>query len=198
MLNHAPLQHILTRTRTSQLDCHACVDHGKTLYPSLRSFPIHNPVLLWYATPFLRWCHWLNFTAIVLVVNYVMQDGRSNWLEGFILICMFILHLTSRSRKNSYLTLSVRLVCSCCSDFLVLSWYVCTNFYWIFSDYIFAHTCRLGSFGRSQSVQLRRDYLWLFQALCSRRGSVVSKKIIHHTPLFCIPRTLIICLTHTT
>lgn len=29
----------------------------------------------------------------VLTVNYVVQDGRSNWLEGMILICLFVLDL---------------------------------------------------------------------------------------------------------
>jgi len=29
----------------------------------------------------------------VLTVNYVVQDGRSNWLEGMILICLFVLRL---------------------------------------------------------------------------------------------------------
>jgi Ca2+:H+ antiporter len=27
------------------------------------------------------------FAPAVLTVNYVVQDGKSNWLEGFILIC---------------------------------------------------------------------------------------------------------------
>jgi len=27
----------------------------------------------------------------VLTVNYVVQDGRSNWLEGMILICLYVI-----------------------------------------------------------------------------------------------------------
>ena len=30
----------------------------------------------------------------VLTVNYVVQDGKSNWLEGMILICLFVLDLS--------------------------------------------------------------------------------------------------------
>ena len=26
----------------------------------------------------------------VLTVNYVVQDGKSNWLEGMILICLYV------------------------------------------------------------------------------------------------------------
>lgn len=29
----------------------------------------------------------INFVFTVLTVNYVVQDGKSNWLEGFILMC---------------------------------------------------------------------------------------------------------------
>ena len=28
------------------------------------------------------------FPRVVLTVNYVVQDGKSNWLEGMILMCM--------------------------------------------------------------------------------------------------------------
>ena len=28
----------------------------------------------------------------VLTVNYVVQDGKSNWLEGMILICLYVSH----------------------------------------------------------------------------------------------------------
>jgi len=27
----------------------------------------------------------------VLTVNYVIQDGKSNWLEGFILMCLYLI-----------------------------------------------------------------------------------------------------------
>lgn len=27
----------------------------------------------------------------VLTVNYVVQDGKSNWLEGFILMCLYVI-----------------------------------------------------------------------------------------------------------
>ena len=30
----------------------------------------------------------------VLTVNYVVQDGRSNWLEGMILMCLFVSDLS--------------------------------------------------------------------------------------------------------
>ena len=29
--------------------------------------------------------------CLVLVVNYTVQDGRSNWLEGMILMCLYII-----------------------------------------------------------------------------------------------------------
>ena len=29
--------------------------------------------------------------SIVLVVNYVTQDGKSNWLEGMILMCLYVI-----------------------------------------------------------------------------------------------------------
>lgn len=27
----------------------------------------------------------------VIVVNYTVQDGRSNWLEGMILMCLYVM-----------------------------------------------------------------------------------------------------------
>ncbi|KAI9438828.1 hypothetical protein H4582DRAFT_2057445 [Lactarius indigo] len=37
------------------------------------------------------------YCCAVLIVNYVVQDGRSNWLEGMILICTFIVSKPSSS-----------------------------------------------------------------------------------------------------
>ncbi|KAK0469857.1 calcium/proton exchanger [Desarmillaria tabescens] len=33
----------------------------------------------------------LFFTAIVLTVNYVVQSGKSNWLQGMILMCLYVI-----------------------------------------------------------------------------------------------------------
>jgi hypothetical protein len=41
----------------------------------------------------------------VLTVNYVVQDGKSNWLEGFILMGMFILPTRDCSRLTCLLGL---------------------------------------------------------------------------------------------
>lgn len=35
----------------------------------------------------------------VLTVNYVVQDGKSNWLEGMILMCMSFLPVPSQAGK---------------------------------------------------------------------------------------------------
>jgi Ca2+:H+ antiporter len=32
---------------------------------------------------------------IVLIVNYSLQDGKSNWMEGFVLMCKCTLHICS-------------------------------------------------------------------------------------------------------
>jgi Ca2+:H+ antiporter len=34
-------------------------------------------------------CHGVLLTAAVNVMTYVVGDGKSNWLEGAILICLF-------------------------------------------------------------------------------------------------------------
>lgn len=54
----------------------------------------------------------------VLTVNYVVQDGKSNWLEGMILMCTF--HHYERSRRNS--DAQSRPLYHLCSGVLVLSW----------------------------------------------------------------------------
>lgn len=70
--------------------CHSWVDHGQTYVPLIRSLRIYRSFFFRYASS----CNvisdlvgLLTCSRIVLIVNYVVQDGKSNWLEGFILMC---------------------------------------------------------------------------------------------------------------
>ncbi|OJA18119.1 hypothetical protein AZE42_10804 [Rhizopogon vesiculosus] len=42
---------------------------------------------------------------IVITVNYVVQGGKSNWLECMILMCMFLLHLLCDPHSNDFVGL---------------------------------------------------------------------------------------------
>lgn len=75
---------------------------------------------------------------LVLTVNYVIQDGKSNWLKGFILICLYS-NTLSRSRHWPYLLLN-SLVCYSDGDFLVLSWCAVTS---LPSYYALTYLCQL-------------------------------------------------------
>ena len=66
---------------------------------------------------------WLtNILSPVLTVNYVVQDGKSNWLEGFVLMCM-----TSYIPMIAYDLCDFRSISHFGSHLLVLSWlwYAC-------------------------------------------------------------------------
>lgn len=43
-----------------------------------------------------------NLVHAVLTVNYVVQDGRSNWLEGMILMCAWLVVISTRMRAVLY------------------------------------------------------------------------------------------------
>lgn len=55
-------------------------------------------------------------------MNYVVQDGKSNWLEGMILMCKFQLYFGLRSRSKH-----CRSVFDLGRHILVLSWYVANS-----------------------------------------------------------------------
>jgi len=55
----------------------------------------------------------------VLVVNYVVQDGKSNWLEGFVLMSEFIRFLC----WIVYLIQNFSALSYSCDHTLVLPWY---------------------------------------------------------------------------
>lgn len=55
----------------------------------------------------------------VITVNYVVQDGKSNWLEGMILMCKFQLHFGPRLCSPL-----CRFILDRGCHLLVLSWYV--------------------------------------------------------------------------
>nr|AVR29897.1 putative calcium-hydrogen exchanger 5 [Ganoderma lucidum] len=72
--------------------------------PTLPHFPRHQIAL--FVIPFIVTLAWIMgkplsllfdpFESIVLflsvlVVNYVVQDGKSNWLEGMILMCLYVI-----------------------------------------------------------------------------------------------------------
>ena len=58
---------------------------------------------------------------VVIVVNYTVQDGRSNWLEGMILMCKIVLPSLALVKANQY----DRPVSYYCRNVLVLSGKVC-------------------------------------------------------------------------
>jgi hypothetical protein len=63
----------------------------------------------------------------VLTVNYVVQDGKSNWLEGMILICLCVLALPLAAALVLFFLGADACcvgtqVCHCGVGFLVLPW----------------------------------------------------------------------------
>lgn len=46
----------------------------------------------------IRYCHSTDLFAVVLTVNYAVQDGKSNWLEGFILMGATVAKTFSKQR----------------------------------------------------------------------------------------------------
>ena len=56
----------------------------------------------------------------VLTVNYVVQDGKSNWLEGLILMCK---HPDNASIVFFNAQQYFRSICYPWGNLLVLSWY---------------------------------------------------------------------------
>lgn len=74
---------------------HACLDIGKALDSSFRSLRVRCalPRRLVCLVNGSR-CR-LTKIGAVLTVNYTVQDGKSNWLEGMILMCTYLITLST-------------------------------------------------------------------------------------------------------
>jgi Ca2+:H+ antiporter len=62
-------------------------------------FMIHAKVLYISGKSSLHGCATALLTAAVNVMTYVVGDGKSNWLEGAILICLFCLSFVWGSQQ---------------------------------------------------------------------------------------------------
>ena len=76
----------------SQFYGHTRMDNEQAVDTPFRSFRIYRSLSLGWDSYFLSLqprCRLIALFWLVLTVNYVIQHGKSNWLEGMILMCAY-------------------------------------------------------------------------------------------------------------